>query len=347
MTAGNIFLILIAGVGLIHGILSAFYIRFYAKRTIQNTLLIGLLVFFAYRIGKSIAMYFLDDLEVLFIFTGLGSMLAIGPLLLLYFIAISDKSFKWKKKYFLHLLPALITIIAAFYIHKGWFFPDRKYLIVIIVFLFYFQFLVYIILSSRLYFDLKKRNNTTSYYRLLTWMKAIIFGISLIWVAYFLNIFEDSIPYISGPILYSIVIYILTFYAIKLDVLNFNTGTLKSAEDIRNSTLFFEKLKRLIENDEKYLNPNINLNLLAKEIRISSHQLSKLINENSNKNFNDFINYYRVKKSQDLLVDKNNTHLTIAFLAMECGFNSLSSFNSAFKKVSGITPSAYKKSFLI
>ena len=103
-------------------------------------------------------------------------------------------------------------------------------------------------------------------------MKTVLFGISLIWIAYFLNIFEDSIPYISGPILYSIVIYVLTFYAVKLDVLNFNIGSLESAEDIQNSANLFDELKLLIENEEKYLNPDLNLNLLAQEFRISPHQ---------------------------------------------------------------------------
>jgi AraC-like DNA-binding protein len=347
MTIENIFLILIAGIGLVHGIFSALYIKLFAKRVMHNTLLTWLLLFFAYRIGKSIAMYFLDDLEFLFIFSGLGSMLAIGPLLFLYFKAITNKLFQWKNKYFIHFFPALITIIVAFYIHKGWFIPNRKYLIVVIVFLFYSQFLVYIIMSFRIYFSLKKKNKTTSYHKLSNWMKTVLFGISLIWIAYFLNIFEDSIPYISGPILYSIVIYVLTFYAVKLDVLNFNIGSLESAEDIQNSANLFDELKLLIENEEKYLNPDLNLNLLAQEFRISPHQLSKLINEHAKKNFNDFLNYYRIKKSKELLVNKNNSHLTIASLAMECGFNSLSSFNSAFKKLNSITPSAYKKRFLV
>lgn len=93
------------------------------------------------------------------------------------------------------------------------------------------------------------------------------------------------------------------------------------------------------------MNSGINLNFLTKEVRVSSQQLSKLINQYSNKNFKDFINYYRVKKSQESLVDKNNAHLTILFFAMECEFNSLSSFNSIFKKVRGITHSANKRVF--
>lgn len=350
MTIENILLILVAGVGLIHGLLSALYIKVSAKQTMSNTLLMWLLLFFAYRIGKSIALHFLVDLEFLFVFTGLGAMLAIGPLLFLYFKSLSEKKFLWKNQYLLHFLPTLITVIIAFYIHKGWFLPDRKYLMVVIVILFYSQFLAYILISYRLYYVLKINAKTTSYNKLTTWMRAVLFGVSMIWVAYFLNIFEESIPYISGPILYSIVIYALTFYAVKLDILNFNIQSLKSSEDFQNSAILFEKLKRLIEDDERYLNPDLNLNLLAQEIqeiRVSSHQLSKLINEHAKKNFNDFLNYYRVKKSQELLTDKNNSHLTISSLALDCGFNSLSSFNSAFKKVSGTTPSTYKKTFLV
>tara|TARA_R110001599_G_scaffold298861_2_gene503663 strand:- start:3113 stop:4156 length:1044 start_codon:yes stop_codon:yes gene_type:complete len=347
MTIENILLILVAGVGLIHGLLSAVYIKFSAKQTISNTFLMWLLLFFAYRIGKSIALHFLSDLEILFIFTGLGAMLAIGPLLFLYFKALSEKSFQWNRKYLLHFLPTLTTVIFSFYIQREWFLLDNKYLMGVIVISFYAQFLVYILISCRLYYSLKTKTKTASYNRLTTWMRVVLSGISLIWVAYFLNIFEEGIPYISGPILYSVVIYALTFYAVKLDILNFNIQSLVSSKDLQNSSILFERIKRLIEDNEGYLNPDLNLNLLAKEIRLSSHQLSKLINEHAKKNFNDFLNYYRIKKSQELLADKTNSHLTISSLALDCGFNSLSSFNSAFKKVSGTTPSAYRKTFLV
>lgn len=342
MTLGNILLILVVGAGIIHAIMSILYIRLSAKRTTPNMLLMWLLFFFAYRIGKSIAMNFLEHLEFQFIFTGLGAMLAIGPLLFFYFKSLSEKSFQWKNTYFLHFLPSLITVIVGFYIHKGWFLPDRKYLMIVIVFVFYAQFLAYIIISFLLFLGLRKHNDSVHYYKITTWMRSILIGITLIWVAYFLNIFEESIPYITGPILYSIVIYALTFRALKLDIINFN---IQSLEDIQNSATRFAKIKLLIEEDEKYLNPNLNLNLLAHEARMNSHQLSKLINEHAKKNFNDFLNCYRIKKSQELLIDENKSHLTISSLAMECGFNSLSSFNSAFKKVTGITPSAYRKSF--
>lgn len=346
MTIETIVLLLMAGAGLIHGLSSALFIRFTAKNTMHNRLLIGLLLFFSYRIGKSIAMYFLDELELLFIFTGLGAMLAIGPLLLLYFKALMQPSFSWKKKYWLHLLPALITIITAFYIRKTWFLPDAKYLIIVILAVFYTQFLGYILVAYRRYTLFKKEGNTAAHEKLSLWLRAVLLGISLIWVAYVLNIFEESIPYISGPILYSVVVYTLTLYAIKLDMINFNIQGLKTAEAVEATSAQFTRLKQLMEEEEPYLNPNLSLDLLARELRISAHQLSRLINEHAEENFNGFVNGYRVKKAQEVLVDENKAHLTISSLAMACGFNSLSSFNAAFKKVSGTTPSRYRKAHL-
>ena len=63
-----------------------------------------------------------------------------------------------------------------------------------------------------------------------------------------------------------------------------------------------------------------------------------------NQNFFDFINGYRIKEAKRLLVDPKGELLTILAIAEEVGFNSKSSFNTAFKKITGMTPTEYKKS---
>ncbi|MEO1097269.1 MAG: helix-turn-helix domain-containing protein, partial [Bacteroidota bacterium] len=64
------------------------------------------------------------------------------------------------------------------------------------------------------------------------------------------------------------------------------------------------------------------------------------------KNFNSYINTYRIQEASRLLQDETNGHLTIAAIAFEIGFNSISSFNTAFKKQIGQTPQAYRKQFM-
>jgi len=67
--------------------------------------------------------------------------------------------------------------------------------------------------------------------------------------------------------------------------------------------------------------------------------LSQIINERCGKNFTDFINSYRLIEAKKKLSSKEYKHLTIMSIAQECGFNSISSFNTAFKKQNHCTPS--------
>jgi AraC-like DNA-binding protein len=82
---------------------------------------------------------------------------------------------------------------------------------------------------------------------------------------------------------------------------------------------------------------------LAEKLRTTTHHLSQLINEGLGVNFADFVNQYRVGAVQEKLRDPARSHLKIEEIAYETGFNSKSTFQAAFKKFAGITPSEYRK----
>jgi len=103
------------------------------------------------------------------------------------------------------------------------------------------------------------------------------------------------------------------------------------------------RLHEFLIKEEPYLDTEINLGKLAKMMNISSHQLSYVINNGFNQNFNGFINKFRVEKAKKLLVeDKKLDKYSIMGVAFESGFNSKTSFNTAFKKITGQTPSEFK-----
>ena len=106
---------------------------------------------------------------------------------------------------------------------------------------------------------------------------------------------------------------------------------------------YTQKLLTCMESKEPYLNPNLTIFDLADYTSISHRALSELINSTLNKNFYDFINDYRIRKAQQLLTDPASKHLTILGILYEVGFNSKSVFNNAFKKITGMTPSQFKK----
>ena len=74
-----------------------------------------------------------------------------------------------------------------------------------------------------------------------------------------------------------------------------------------------------------------------------AHALSQLINEELGQNFFDYINSFRIQEFERRLVDPRNAHVSILGIAMDVGFNSKSSFNTAFRKFKGMTPSEYRK----
>ncbi|MCR9253713.1 MAG: helix-turn-helix domain-containing protein [bacterium] len=98
-----------------------------------------------------------------------------------------------------------------------------------------------------------------------------------------------------------------------------------------------------LEGDQAYLNTELTLRSLSEKIDLHPNKLSWLLNEKIGKNFNDFINSYRLKAFQQKAIDPKNNHLTLLGLAFESGFTSKSVFNDFFKKSTGSTPKAWVK----
>jgi AraC-like DNA-binding protein len=98
-----------------------------------------------------------------------------------------------------------------------------------------------------------------------------------------------------------------------------------------------------MEDKKPFLDSDLSLAQLAKLMDLTPHQLSYLINAVFDENFFLFVNRYRVEKVKELLLNKEKNHLSIMGIAFESGFNSKTSFNTAFKKISSETPSEFKK----
>lgn len=104
------------------------------------------------------------------------------------------------------------------------------------------------------------------------------------------------------------------------------------------------RILELLDKEKLYLNPDFSLSDLSKVANVPIGKLSFTINTCLEKNFYDLINSYRVKEFQQRLREGEDAHLSLLGLAYDCGFRSKSTFNSFFKKETGMTPSSYKKS---
>lgn len=119
-----------------------------------------------------------------------------------------------------------------------------------------------------------------------------------------------------------------------------NTSSLNQ-EDV-DETL--KKIHRLFENHSYFKDPELSLSQLAQSINTNTSILSKAINSGSQMNFNDFVNRFRVEAVKKALKKGEHKTTTLVGIAMDCGFNSKSTFIRSFKKQTGMTPTEYVKS---
>lgn len=106
------------------------------------------------------------------------------------------------------------------------------------------------------------------------------------------------------------------------------------------------RLLRLMESQRPFRDSELRLDDLASLLGIPPHQLSQVINQRFEQNFNDFINRYRVEEAKRLLADPARVNETVLSLAYEAGFNNKTSFNYAFKKHVEMTPSRFRSRVL-
>ncbi|GAB5550791.1 MAG: hypothetical protein Sapg2KO_03820 [Saprospiraceae bacterium] len=106
------------------------------------------------------------------------------------------------------------------------------------------------------------------------------------------------------------------------------------------------QLENLINQEEIYTNQNLKVSDLAKLLEMNEKDLSLFIYENYGLSFTDYINFHRVEKVKTLLLSLEYEKFTLLALAEQAGFSSKSSFNAVFKKVTGLTPTQYKKIYL-
>lgn len=124
-----------------------------------------------------------------------------------------------------------------------------------------------------------------------------------------------------------------------------NTEVLKSTIpiDIESRENLLLIIQNHIENQNRYLDSNFSLEVLASETKMSVSKVSSIINNHSDFNFSDYINQFRIEKAKTLFLEPKYNDYNNEAIGFECGFNSKSAFYMAFKKFTNSTPSEFKK----
>ena len=119
---------------------------------------------------------------------------------------------------------------------------------------------------------------------------------------------------------------------------NIDTKVSKAQPNNNDYVEWKPKIERLFVEEKLFLEPELTLNELAMKLKTNTSVISAAINQNFQKNFNDFVNEYRVEEFIKRVQYPENKHLTLLAIAFDCGFNSKATFNRAFKKFTGKSP---------
>ena len=291
----------------------------------------------------------------------------LGPAIYFYTYTILNPNFKYRPIHLLHLLPFLLNFIELLpfylsspenkvanylvFLNKGSVIMPFHYLMKTFLFSFYFIAQFFLLKKYRLVELIENKTNSYLFYWFIIYMSSqfiLIAGVFLDLITG-LKLFED--PYRFSMLMiaffhFSVIIGLLLFpellygtFAIDTKVTEkYSRSKLTDTEKNKILNLLYDFIKR---EDKPFLNEKITLAEVSKLLNVGPHQISQVINEKTNNNFNDFINCYRIEESKKLLISASHSNLTIDAIAQKAGFNSKSAFYRAFKKNSGITPKEF------
>ncbi len=294
------------------------------------------------------------------------------PLLFLFVRAKTDRDFSLKPQDALHLLPFLLVLLyytSNYFVlgtaekqtllADGWLrtVPNR----ILIPLSGDLTQLAYLLAALRLmnqYGVALKDWFSSVEKREMRWLKRILF----IWVGVFIvHFFYVLVQATGGPVPFSLqvldamnVIHFLMVNVMALAAIAdyFETQSAPDEPIVLQKdykapalsqterSLMFEKLEQVMQADHPYLESDLTLKSLASRVALTPRELSETINAEARRNFFDYINSYRIRAAEQILMDDNDTR--IIDVAHDCGFNSKSVFNQAFKRQVGQTPSEFR-----
>ncbi|RQP19734.1 AraC family transcriptional regulator [Parapedobacter defluvii] len=109
--------------------------------------------------------------------------------------------------------------------------------------------------------------------------------------------------------------------------------------------LLQKEVQKAVVDERLYLDPLLNLPALSEKVGLGTHELSFVLNQGFGKNFYQYINELRVEEAKRLLESEAFRDQDMASIAVHAGFNSRTTFYTAFKKIAGMTPKAYLEQF--
>ena len=268
--------------------------------------------------------------------------LALGPLIYFYVRKLTRPEYKFCPKDLLHFVPAL---------------PEQFILpSPVLPYLAFISVITYLYCSHRLikcFYRRLKFNGGDRYRYELRWLHKLLKGFGFLWLLWIPFTAVDYFYYHNQlgtqayyPFYLCIAIMLIWIAA---------AAYLRPEVSVPVHTPAFFKpsppaelkqkgawLKNVVKANRYYEDPELSLGSLAAKLELTTHELSRIINQGLKKSFNDFINEYRVAEVKRKMQDPAYNHMNLIGVAYESGFNSKTTFNRAFKQLTGKNPVDYK-----
>ncbi|NML24092.1 helix-turn-helix transcriptional regulator [Pseudoflavitalea sp. G-6-1-2] len=353
MSIGQQILFFISILGAFNGLVLGFYLLFSKKnRSLPSLLLAALLLVTSIRIAKTVFASFNPGLPKIWLQIGLSGCFLIGPALFFFYRSVFNKvtkvpvSWKWVWAGLL----AIIFVAGAIVPYQTYPVIWNKYFAKII----YAEWTLFVLATTWIMIPSIKKFlargvvlNSSEKFLLLVFL-----GNFTIWFVYVVGLPKGLLGFcLAGALTLTLYLYItLIFYSSDKSVRNLLSGseaeppvkTEKRRIAEQDASIWMDKLEKAIHSKELYKDPNLKLNDLAQQINIPGHLLSQLLNDNLGKSFSTYINEFRIREACNLIV--SNDRLTFEAIGYEVGYNSKSTFYTAFKKVTDTTPALFKES---
>lgn len=300
----------------------------------------------------------------------------IGPVFFFYIKSLVQKDFKLRSLDFLHFLPAIAYLLYSLVVLVGdklvfeefYFYADNQdkdldfwYQMAGLI-----SMLFYLYLSLRHYYRFRKVSlDEVSYADEIanTWIKnfSLAFGAILLLRVLFFILNPEWGEFGSKFWYYQCFALLLFYIAVSgytntiKESLGLKSNVLSemdapepaieesnsSSQNSKDSDQWKEPINELFEIKELHKNPDLTLSDVASQLNSNRNVISKAINQEFQMNFNDFVNEKRIKSIIELIEKGEHQNKTLLGLALDCGFNSKSTFNRAFKKYTGLNPKQY------
>jgi AraC-like DNA-binding protein len=261
--------------------------------------------------------------------------------------------------------PAKLTILDHIYIRN---IPAYQYWDIGFIFLHFFVYIAFSLLLIR-HFRRRLGDRFSDLQRLnISWLSSTLLFFTIAMIVAALNGFMGLTPLANYFYFVFTIILLILFVYINVVILKAMQrpalfagmkeeeppamGEVPPAMGIRKyagsvltpeeSKGLLDRLQQHMQTTKPYLEPELTLEELSTQLSLRPKILSQVINENTGQNFFDFINRYRIGEAKRMLTDPTDKKITVQEVLYVVGFNSKSSFNTLFKKYTGLTPSEFK-----